>query len=72
MGLSQQSLEGNQLTSALEAYKELKDSVSDQDDMLDRVRLMLKVVGQNLMDNQIETHDIVAYGEGVIDQIVGS
>ncbi len=72
MGLSQQSLEGNKLTSALEAYKELKDSVNDQDDMLDRVRLMLKVVGQNLMNNQIETHDIHTYGEEAIKQITGS
>ena len=54
MGLSRQELSGNELKSALEAYKELRDSITDQDDMLERVRLMLKVVGQNLMESQTE------------------
>lgn len=49
MGMSRRDMSADELKSALEAYRELRDTVEDQTEMLDRVQLMLKVVGQNLM-----------------------
>jgi hypothetical protein len=60
MGMTQKELDGNELKSALEAYKELGDSVNDERDMLERVQLMLKVIGQNLMGT---------YDEGTVGEV---
>jgi len=49
MGMSRRDMTTEELTSALEAYRELRDTATEQTEMLDRVQLMLKVVGQNLM-----------------------
>lgn len=49
MGMSRRDMNTQELTSALEAYRELRETATEQTEMLDRVQLMLKVVGQNLM-----------------------
>ncbi len=51
MGMSRREMTTQELTSALEAYRELRVTAEEQTEMLDRVQLMLKVVGQNLMDD---------------------
>ena len=55
MGLSQKNLQGKELKSALTAYKEITDAVVDERDLLERVQLMLKVIGQNLMSNEVNS-----------------
>ncbi len=53
---TKRGVEGNALKSALEAYKELKDLIGEETDMLERSQLMLKVVGNNLMaDDTVQT-----------------
>ena len=49
MNLSRKPLQGKQLESALEAYVELRDGVLEVVDSLEKIQLMLKVVGENLM-----------------------
>ncbi len=49
MGMSRREMSVEELKSALEAYSELRDTANEQTEMLDRVQLMLQVVGQNLM-----------------------
>ena len=43
-------LEGNQLTSALEAYIELKNGLTEALESVERIGLMLKVISENLMN----------------------
>lgn len=52
MNLSREPLEGKQLESALEAYVELRDGVKEAVDSMEKIQLMLKVVGENLMSGQ--------------------
>lgn len=54
MALSQENLSSEQLERALTSYKELSDMTARERDLLDRVQLMLKVIGQNLMEFQID------------------
>lgn len=49
MGVTKRDPAGPDLKRALIAYKELTDSVKDETEILDRVSLMLRVIGQNLM-----------------------
>lgn len=49
MSLSREPLQGKSLESALEAYVELRDGVNEAKDSLEKIQLMLKVVGENLM-----------------------
>lgn len=64
---TKRGVEGNALKSALEAYKELKDLIGDETDMLERSQLMLKVVGNNLMPENV--YDVMTYDEGVIGHL---
>ena len=63
---TKRGVEGNALKSALEAYKELKDLIGEETDMLERSQLMLKVVGNNLMP---EVYEVMTFDEGVIGHL---
>lgn len=57
MDLSRKPLQGNELESALEAYMELRDGVQEATESMEKVQLMLQVVGQNLMSGGYVQND---------------
>lgn len=44
----------NEFQSAMEAYVELRDGVREQQEDLEKIQLMLKVVGHNLMGDTFD------------------
>lgn len=57
MTLTRQPLQGPELESALEAYVELRDGVKEATESMEKVQLMLKVVGENLMSDKYDEDD---------------